>query len=736
MNNNNRNLRSVQNNLFGNDSAPPSPESPHGTPDFIPASPPQGSIRSFQNNLFGSPTTEGSALNTPITMRQPNFGSVTPVNNRTNIITEANSPVTPTFLDMGDSPPSSPYVSSNITMPTSNVLVDIIELITEISDISTFSFFNSENEINAIKNIIIDTLKKGPYDPQKDESFNKGKYNPYQRDDDGNTILMKLIEIDETDLITYFINTGNALLTGTNKYMDTAFILCVKSGNRSLMHMIMDSGQNYNPDQVNMDNMTAFHMCCKDQYYDIASKLIDSGINNLGVQDAFGMTALMLSCLDPNCEDDFIIKLLDTGKSNSIAISSEGNTALMYCMKKPRINIALKLIDTGKSNPGVINNNFETALILACINNIYDVANKLVSLGYKSNFKAKFPGTSSDAKFYAQENGWNDIVDKITNIDNSLKKVNINNKGVSIIDPDDNDKTIAEYLGESMNNICIEVDGQYYYTKYTYIDRQFNDAQNIKYRCITSGYNTYDSLGNPQSYDYYSDKNVKKHTKYFSLASILPRQILIEEDYINELMTSNIPLNLFSLVNCGFTISGIMSENYSYGNISADHCQPDTSIDVYGIIYTSPFCGESAAKVEESAIDNSKVIIKYKNIDYPINVNDQTTIILLKQMFSQELINKGIIETEGNVKFIFGGRILSNNDQLVISLGTLPITIQAMISFPPPTTGGKRYTKKIKRQIKNKKHTKKILKKRKYTKKRVLKYKNKKRRSIKKKNKY
>ncbi len=596
------------------------------------------------------------------------------------------------------------------------------------SDIPEPEEENVDSKINLIPLCIELEKSKDANDNAKSEELRKqikeaidtNNFNWKSRDEFGNTIFMYLVYLTENDLAKLYMSTGKELLDSVNNDMETAFLMSILIQNHEMTDLIMKSGKDFAPDQISVDNMTALSYTAQNGEFKLSLDILNLGVKNIGIANASGTTPLIYACAfdrnTPFCIE-FINKLIDSGRSNSISITKDfGYTALIYCILGDKEDIALKLIDTGKSNPGVICKENKTALIFACQRNNYNIAKRLLELDYKSNYFIA-DDSGSSAIDYANHNGWNDLVKIIENLSKEMPLVNVNAKGTSIVEPDQNDLTISKYLAQDSDNICIELDNQYYYTKYSYISKQSAEENNIKYKCYSCGYNKYNTSGVLQSFDYTNLDNIDKSVSYLYMASIIPRQILIKMSDIDILMKMPYMIHLLSLKFTGETLPGIMSSSYIPGDISADHCQPDSPIDVYIYIPMTPICDNntlSEEKVESIVEDNNKISIKYKNIDYTYSVNEQTTIDMLKNIFLNDLMNKDIIKTQGGiVKFIFGGRILNDPNQLVMGLGTLPITIQALVSFP---TGGKRRTSKYKIKRKNNKRTKKLNRSRKYTK--------------------
>lgn len=535
------------------------------------------------------------------------------------------------------------------------------------------------------------------------------------RFEDGNTFLMEAIYEDEEGIAEALIDSGYGLLDATNENNSTALIMSLGHHYPHIANKIIDSN-NGNIDQIrNEDNITALLEAIEAGYFDIAIKLLDAGMQNIGVANSYGYTALMYACDTDNSPDELIYKLIDSGKSNPLAISDTGYTALMFSIVTKRSEIALKLIETGQSNPGVVNSNELTALMIACKEKMYEVASKLVDLGHMSNMFAKNNGYG--AEDYALQNKWNELHQKMVAFLSSPMKVDISQKGTNIFDDEDNNKTISEYLSENRDNICFILNNNVYYSSSDIVRTQLDNPANIKYRCFTCGYTKFTEQGEINSFDFMEDSNIDNSFPYFSMSSVIPHKILVSELMLNQAL-SFYSSNIFTLQDIGITLPGIMSKDYEYGNTSADHCQSDGPMKVYYLFVSSPYCSttntdsQNDSMQEEEDLSNV-VYIKYKNVDYPFTIDKSTNIGSLKQILLRDLLDKGIIPGTGSVRFIFGGKILSNDSQLISSLGSLPITIQSLITLT--NVGGKKNTKKCKNAFK-KRFTKRRVKK--FTKKR------------------
>lgn len=103
--------------------------------------------------------------------------------------------------------------------------------------------------------------------------------------------------------------------------------------------------------------------------------------------------------------------------------------------------------------------------------------------------------------------------------------------------------------------------------------------------------------------------------------------------------------------------------------------------------------------------------IMYKGMPYIVNIRFGMTIEALKTAVLNMLVNKAIItDTNFNVKFIYKGKVITDNTVVLDSLnqpdGMVGQTMQVMLSAPTTTGGKKRKTKKRrKKQSKRKRNT-------------------------------
>lgn len=443
-------------------------------------------------------------------------------------------------------------------------------------------------------------------------------------------------------------------------------------------------------------------------FTDISIELIKSGKFNFSYEDEYGMTPLIFACF--NYVDEIALALIEEGSSypdNALILAhvdDNGDTALTLACQNKMNEVALKLIETGNSNPANVNYDGNTALILACKNNMNEVALKLIETGNSNPEKMDRSGKT--ALMYAKSNNMRDVV-KI--LQDDIKVIDINQEGFDAVKREH--QIIKDYLKEDNENICFELNNNYYLLNLESLKVQVKNSINIKYACLEAG----------EDQDYVEDDNIDYSTPYFTLSSVTGLQILVLKSDIDNIISNKFSANLYSLSPSNIKLVSIISQSYidGEGGVGTDNCQEGKSREVYKITKAVPFCSldklNTSSEIEthsKSEEPEEKIInIQYKGYKLPFQVTIDTTLGELKEMLLNELVKKELIEEVKNkkVRIIYSGRILTDDSIKLSEIENPPfgITFQASVTEAIPT-GGRKTIKRIKLQ-KNK--SKNLLKK-------------------------
>ena len=112
--------------------------------------------------------------------------------------------------------------------------------------------------------------------------------------------------------------------------------------------------------EVDINGSTALVIVCHNKLSEVAIKLIENGLSNLGQKNNLGNTALMVACA--NSLTNVAMKLIVTGQSNPGQENNLGNTALMYACQNKLSDVAVELIKTEQAKPDHVNKAGDTAL--------------------------------------------------------------------------------------------------------------------------------------------------------------------------------------------------------------------------------------------------------------------------------------------------------------------------------------------------------------------------------------
>ena len=482
---------------------------------------------------------------------------------------------------------------------------------------------------------------------------------------------------------------------------------------------LINSGK-FDPNEVDEDNNSPLLLSCWKENEEIALALIKSGKSNPQHKNNDGDTALIYSCGQHMTK--VALALIATGQSLPGEVDINGNTALMIACEAVLTDVVLALIATGKSNPSQVNEVNDTALTLACKNGLTDIAIALIKTGLVDPFY--YDNTDKSPEDYAVEGKLKNVINEIEKFKDSIF-ININENGYDIFTRDTT--KIIDYLDASNKNICFKIHNQHYLTNIDIILTQTNNPNNIKYGCRIAGDNQYNSdYTTLNGTDYTDDENIDYNMQYFSLGTVLGIPCLVR---LSDLMkyydetSKSISQTLFFLQESSMQLPSIISQDYlnpgSSGS-SADHCQTGKKTTVYNIIEAEereePVAAESSQS-QEPVVNTNKVTINTNSGDkVQIPVNNTTTVGQLKETMLNLLLEKRKIDsTNKSVRFIFMGKIYSDNNQPVTGIPKfsydMPFTAQ--ISNPKVNVGGKtkknaKKPKKTKATVKRNNKTKKL----------------------------
>lgn len=156
-------------------------------------------------------------------------------------------------------------------------------------------------------------------------------------------------------------------------------------------------------------------------------------------------------------------------------------------------------------------------------------------------------------------------------------------------------------------------------------------------------------------------------------------------------------------------LPGIISQRYIDGGSgeSADNCKPGKETTVYNIEAAVPRCEltKNETKETKEILDGQEtkeeplLTIMYKGIPYKLNIRFKMTIETLKSNVLNMLVEKGIITNKNyNIKFIYNGKVVTDNSIVLDSLNSNGMDGQTMQVMLSPITGGKRNTRQKKQK--------------------------------------
>lgn len=435
----------------------------------------------------------------------------------------------------------------------------------------------------------------------------------------------------------------------------------------------------------------------KKVFTDISIELIKNKNFNFNYEDEYGMTPLIFACY--NSLNQIALALIEEGKSDpdySIILEHSdynGDTALILACRNKMNEVALKLIETGHSNPIKVNDDGETALIIACINNMDEVALELIKTGQSKPENMDIKGKT--ALMYAKINNMSDVVQMLQD---DIKVIDINQKGFDAVKMEH--QIIKKYLKEDDENICFELNNNYYLLNLQILKVQVEDSNNIKYACFEAG----------EEDKHVEDDNIDYSTIYFTLSSVTGLQILVLKSDIDKILSNKFSSNLYSLSPSNVKLESIISQSYidGKGGVGTDNCQEGKPREVYKITKAVPSCSSdklstAIASASEPYIKSEEpekqiINIQYKEDNLQFEVTIDTTLGELKEMLLNELVKQNKISevTNKKVRIIYSGRILADNNIKLSEIKNPPfgITFQASVTEVIPASGGRKTIKK------------------------------------------
>ena len=433
-------------------------------------------------------------------------------------------------------------------------------------------------------------------------------------------------------------------------------------------------------------------IACSTRLESIALDLIQTGQSKPEHVSIKGSTALMIAC--SKSLEKVALALIETGQSKPEQVNKDGDTALMLACAKSLESVALALIKTGQSKPEQVNKNEITALIVACAKSLENVALELIKTG-QSNPEHEDP-SGDTALIIAKKGNLKRVVDELNKLLTFI--ININEPGFNIVTQET--IVISDYLYENADNIVFKVRNSYFLTDIESIKEHMKNITNIKYECRKAG----------NTSEFINDSNIIYNTEFFSLSSITGIQGVVKSNDMEKICDDS--SRLYEIRETTKKLPAIVSKGFieGSGGVGADHCQPGKETTVYEIMTAVPTCGphklsadesKEESKEEEKELQETKedptLTIMYKAMPYSVDIRSGMTIETLKTAVLHMLVEKGIItDTNFNVKFIYNGKVITENAVALDSLnpdGMIGQTMQVMLT--PITTGGtKRKTKR------------------------------------------
>lgn len=484
--------------------------------------------------------------------------------------------------------------------------------------------------------------------------------------------------------------------------------------------------------------------------------MIEEGTDTMFI-DEDGKTALYIA-IDEDMRE-VALAILATGRANQGVIPEiDGPTALMLACAKGDIEIAMRILETGESNWRYYFDETKpsykvsySALSIAKKKNMQDVVNAIEAL------------KSIPVKIDISTEGFSVAEGEYVSINEFMQNeyhlcIEFNGK-CYLVRLEDILRQF-HYKGRVRNvappgasEPIWEVDPCYY-----------------KYRCIRTGDTNYNEKGKRISFNYANkdinaasipdrgengadpfypdDPEHDEHERYvrlrnegsipsilyYSLTSIIGLPVLVIfttlEKWVGRLLEGR-GHRYVKLMKMGFQIPGIISKYYRQGDISADHCQPGPPIDVYDIVPAEPVNmnlkrkqlgldeGLEKEDLEEEEEEEQQakrqvvpvVNVRVGEVNYKFDMSEirDKTVGELKGLLLRQLGPEYAGDIT-NVRFIYGGKVLKNEEQVNNLSNNYPITIQALIP-----KGG---TKTIRRKHNKAKRTKKVIRRKNITRKR------------------
>jgi len=496
---------------------------------------------------------------------------------------------------------------------------------------------------------------------------------------------------------------------GNYKISSTLLMQAIKH-NPPAAAALLQSGYS-NPGFLRENGETALYLAIKYQNPSLAMELIRTGESKPEKVTRNGETALIIACKFKM--NDVVLALIRTGKSNPGHVDREDYTALLYSIIYMPRNTVLELIRTGKSNPGHVSKFGYTALMTACKNLDTVIAKELLETGASN---PSYENNVGESALKIAENRMMTSIVKLIKKQFENVVVNINKTAFDTLAQED--VKISDYLSQSPDNICFSIGEQYYLVNKSEIYRQLNEPDFIKYECLIAS----DTLSG------LLDENIDYRIRYFSVSALFGLQFLVKLDDMLDILDNAEQFYIFQ--NANKQIPAIISQAVINGgtSVSGDACRTGKPRDVYninpGIIeFVSRKRGRddisestSSSTAMDTDADNSDtnenrekrirsniINIQYKGKIYSFDIHDNITIGEIKTLLLNKLVEEGdIIDTNQNVRFIYKGKIYTNDEILLSLLENPPsgLTLQSMIY---PKTGGRK-TKK--RSINKKRKTK------------------------------
>jgi ankyrin repeat protein len=365
---------------------------------------------------------------------------------------------------------------------------------------------------------------------------------------------------------------------------------------------------------------TPLHYAMQKKLYDICSALIYSRQANEGGNATFmypfihkwiAVTPLMFglylinefyltseNTISIEAMKDILIKLFKSGRSNFGYASPNGNNAFILACRFGIYDLVKLFLNSNEITPEIVNKKGEegkTALMWICIQNdtllfrlFFDsLIRREIDIHIET--KDETGRTSIDFVEEARMDNKGDKMNTyIYNYFKAYKKVRESpllikrdEKGTDVVDEDNNELTVQQYLDADPGHICFYINSQIYYSSYDILKSQIEESEEptqIKLEC----YKDNNDVTHP---------NLNLKYKFFNMGAITPLPVLIfvfDVQFILETENDTNHNRCFAFIQSG-EVNSVLSQNfyniYSSGARSvptgSDHCNVGNKKNIY-----------------------------------------------------------------------------------------------------------------------------------------------------------